>query len=349
MLSAGRASVEVGRTDKRRRKREKDYRRWQKQIASGQTVPAIVHARLQARKLRDDVKVRLAAIRLEVLGETPHFYGTLTTDRDVANLSDRQMLKSMAEDGHGCVADGSALVYWTDGAVLNLKPSATGEAVYHGAGVVEVTKHPQTKAVHYISKEVSAGCDTGNIGDAEIYAVSVDIQIAIQDIKNGSGRVRRVRGVTDCRPILDSMPAGNSALGPFISSRVALQDLYEGAAWLKSKEIRFELVWVKGHRKSEGNRVANRAAHRAASLASAAEAKETRGIKTEAPAMFVQKGRAWRDEWLWRANKSFLIKSSKATGGTQAKREWSETGERCDQVGNVEQDTKTVLEEFSEP
>ncbi|KAF2026251.1 hypothetical protein EK21DRAFT_92585 [Setomelanomma holmii] len=313
---------EAARVAKREARREANQIKRAARKAFESTDPASIQARLKARQFRDDVNLRLNAIREQILGRHPLFEGDLLiSESGIARLSDLDMLASMGGGALGGVHDGSTLVYWTDGNVLNLDPSKAGSMVYLGAGVVSLKQISPSGKLKYKSQEYIAGRNTGSIGDAELYAITSAIGLAIQVAKKADSQTQRVRILTDRCGILQGIPTGHSPLGPFTSPRLALQDLYEGAAWLTAQGIKLELAWVKGHDKSKGNKLADKAARRASqtqaklSLAQASDAGEEPGIKVEAPAMFVEKGAAWKDEWLWRANKNFLVRSGKAIDG----------------------------------
>jgi len=66
--------------------------------------------------------------------------------------------------------------------------------------------------------------------------------------------------LTDRRRLLGGIPSNNTDIGPFISHRLAIQDLYDGADWLVARGVKLELAWVKARDKAVGNKMADRAA-----------------------------------------------------------------------------------------
>jgi ribonuclease HI len=284
--------------------------------------PVIVAARLKARQHRDDHNARMESIKKEVLGASRQFVGDLLLS-EAAQLSDGDMLLEMGGSALGGVGGGSAAVYWTDGASLNLNPGVVGSANYLGAGVVWMERDPRSARLEWRSNECMLGCNTGSIGDAELYAITAAMGLAIDEIEKGNEAIQCVRILTDRLGLLQGIPLNRVPLGPFVSTRLAIQELYERAEWLVAKGIKVELAWVRGHAKSMGNKEADRAATRAAktqareSLALVNEAEYEPKLATAAPKIFEERGAVWRDEWLWRANKSLLIRSGKAVAGLE--------------------------------
>jgi len=160
--------------------------------------PATIQARLQSRKLRDDVIDRVNTIRKQVLGANRKFAGELLISKsDIARISDRDMLAAMGPGALGGVNAGGTLVYWTDATALNYKSNVEGSANSLGVAVVWMERDPTSAVPKYRSKEFMLGRNTGGIGDAELYAVSAAVGLAIEEVARGEGKIHRVRVLTD--------------------------------------------------------------------------------------------------------------------------------------------------------
>jgi hypothetical protein len=155
-----------------------------------------------------------------------------------------------------------------------------------------------------------------------------------------------VRVLTDRRGLLEGIASGRMNVGPFVSTelggpKLALRDLYESAEWLAGQGVKLELAWVKGHDNSKGNKEADRyALHDAETQAKTTLEKlergeENIGVKKKAPVEYVEMGKVWEEEWLWRANKGLLIHKGKAVGlrKTEEKAE-ADGGEILERKGN---------------
>jgi ribonuclease HI len=170
---------------------------------------------------------------------------------------------------------------------------------------------------------VQLGRNTGASGDAELYAIAEALQLAVREVqRGGNGMVKRVRIFTDHQGIprkLDPLRASRDALslGPTFSPRFALQDLFERADWLAEQGVAIELAWVKGHSRSMGNKKADAAANEALAaqyqhLVQGGMEEEVYQMEMEAPKAFKNAGKDFEEEWLFRANKRFLIRKGLA-------------------------------------
>ncbi|KAF2247011.1 hypothetical protein BU26DRAFT_596668 [Trematosphaeria pertusa] len=108
--------------------------------------------------------------------------------------------------------------------------------------------------------------NTGTILDAELEAVLMALEIALQRANEPNNDIRNVIIFTDCQDMV-RMLAGEKtalALGPVpLDGKWALEDIYSHSATLKGNGINVVIAWIKGHKAGcEGNRKADRAANR---------------------------------------------------------------------------------------
>lgn len=106
------------------------------------------------------------------------------------------------------------------------------------------------------TQEITLGANTGGFGDAEVYAVAGALGLAVEAVqkkegnhnnwdydvswKRGRGRhdLERVRIYCDHRGMLEHLHAGAPIeLGPIISTRLAVQDLFGRADWLAARSV----------------------------------------------------------------------------------------------------------------
>jgi ribonuclease HI len=250
--------------------------------------------RLRARRLRD-----------LILGPGRTFSGKIfipnsidARDTDSARLNDIAAARLL----------GHAIVYWADGA-YGVQGAQEG---FMGAGVVWQDEK-NIYSMHY-----KLGRRTGNNEDAEVFAIAAALGRATKEVKR-SKDIRLVRIITDAMNVLEKLARGIQwRFGPMLAKRTALQGLYERTEWLTAQGVSVELVWAKGHSKSEGNRFADRAAHRAVKEQAqviepyTGDDKSTRAMtEADVPEMWKELGPDWADEWLSRANEHLYTQEPK--------------------------------------
>ncbi|KAF2026241.1 hypothetical protein EK21DRAFT_74610, partial [Setomelanomma holmii] len=187
-------------------------------------------------------------------------------------------------------------VYWVDGSYIG------GNAGFSAAAVVWRDGEILCTATYKL------GQHTGNSEDAEVYAIAAALRRAKREIENGNN-LRLVRIYSDSLSSLKGLKNGTlHTLGPLIARRTVLQAIHERTAWLTNNGARVELIWVKGHAASEGNKAADQTATRATSK----QDKPPIGqllTHEHVPKAFKDLGQDWADEWLWRANQKSMNKT----------------------------------------
>lgn len=291
----------------------------------------------QVRKVHGEIKAlrRARAYRLqrEILGTNRTFPGAVIIPTpEVARAKDEQRLM----DIHAAIRTGVAIVYWADGS-----HSASG---YLGAGVA--WRGPEM----FWYQTYHLGRHTGASNDAELFAIAAALGRAKKAVGENE-QIQLVRIYTDAKAVLEGLANGSqSEFGPMINPKTALQGVYERAEWLLARGIKLELIWVKGHAESEGNKWADQAATRAVQeqLPPHQQGKKISGRRRslmtlgDIPSMFNEKGPDWAEEWLSRANAHIfqqgLVPKTSATNvqqthativhGTNATtvQDWSEGG-----------------------
>jgi ribonuclease HI len=198
---------------------------------------------------------------------------------------------------------GLALVYWVDG------PYGCVHAVegFMGAGVV------WQESGNDRFQSYKLGLWTGNNEDAEVFTIAAALGQAKKEVEEG--RVAHLfRVFSDAKGVLEALERGTMCrFGPMLMKRTALQGIYERADWLASLGIQVELVWVKSHSNSEGNRLADQAASRAVkeqafdlNMDPSNDNSVRHMARADVPAMWKELGPDWADEWLLRANEHII-------------------------------------------
>ncbi|KAF2815959.1 uncharacterized protein BDZ99DRAFT_471258 [Mytilinidion resinicola] len=142
-------------------------------------------------------------------------------------------------------------VYWTDGSVIKNRDNDEISA----AGVAWMAARGNT----FERAEYPIGLNLGDSNHAELFAIAIALELAIQKVYNGSKAPIVI--YSDSQAVLKALQNGNSTiLGPMGTGRLALSLAYERAECLKEKKIPLTLRWVKGHNKSAGNVAADQAA-----------------------------------------------------------------------------------------
>jgi ribonuclease HI len=280
--------------------------------------PEAILARSRAREIRDRHHGRVNRIRNLAIGTNHQFPCTVIhTTPEEARANDDVRLADIKEE----MENGKCRVYWVDGAVGCSHNTNHGVM---GAGVSWMEKRVREDGMwgwKWCTHGVQLGRNTGAIGDAELYAVAEALQLAVREVqRERSDMVKRVRIFTDHQGLtkqLDPLRAGRDSLslGPTISPRFALQNLFERADWLAKQGVAIELVWVKGHSRSIGNKKADTTANQALATQYQILVQGGKGegvYQMEAPEAFKNAGEDFAEEWLFRANKWFLIRKGLA-------------------------------------
>ena len=240
----------------------------------------------------------------DVMPLNPKFPGSICIPAPrYACQKDEDRLSDIRRD----IDDGYAVAYWTDGSYY----SAGAKVGFLGAGVVvEDDKHKH--AVGY-----QLGRFTGDSNDAELFGISAALALAKKGVEKGK-TFDLIRIFTDSQCVLLQLRDGRIRnIGPMLTQKPSIQAVYERAEWLADRGIHIQLCWVKGHAGSEGNRLADELAGRAAreqeALLDTSDLwhKDNLGLfmtEDDVPAIWKDMGQDWVDEWLWRANKLLLAR-----------------------------------------
>jgi len=161
------------------------------------------------------------------------------------------------------------------------------------------------------------GRNNGNSEDAEIFALAAALDLAVKSGNEGT-KPRVVRIFSDAKSVLESLARGEYVrFGSMIGARSSLLDLYHHAEWLGHMGAKVELVWVKGHANSEGNKKADVCADWAVEEQAAIWEREHPGQEgqslepktvADVPRLWKEMGQHWAVEWLFRANMHIFAK-----------------------------------------
>ncbi|KAH7080963.1 hypothetical protein FB567DRAFT_412433, partial [Paraphoma chrysanthemicola] len=188
----------------------------------------------------------------------------------------------------------TTLVYCADG---SYRRAGVNDVL--GAGVAWLDEQKW----HYAS--YSLGVNTGNSQDAELFGISAALGLALERVVVEGEAIELVRIFSDAQKVLDALANGNpNVLGPAGRKSWALGDVYEWADALVKAGVKVELVWVKGHSQSMGNRLADEAAVSAANMQKESLGKGKRFLvqRGDVPDEMKDPDRDAVDEWHWRVN-----------------------------------------------
>ncbi|KAH7066713.1 hypothetical protein BKA63DRAFT_582928 [Paraphoma chrysanthemicola] len=212
------------------------------------------------------------------------FPGTITIHSVTeARLDDSSRLQDIADPT-------TALIYWIDG---SYKCAGVNDVL--GAGVA----WQDEQKWHYAS--YSLGANTGNAQDAELFGISLALGLAVERVVVEGEAIELVRVFSDAQQVLDALANDNpNMLGPAGMKCWALRDVYEWADTLEKAGVKVELVWVKGHSQSMGNRVADEAAVKATKMQKESLGKGKRFLvrREDAPDDMKDADRDAVEEWL---------------------------------------------------
>jgi ribonuclease HI len=189
---------------------------------------------------------------------------------------------------------GKAAVYWVDGAYR--------KHGYSAAGVVWRIGDSTNQGGYQLGRLV------GDSENAEVFAIAAALGQAKKAVVEGV-ILDVVRVYSDCQAVLEGLKKNTLCTpGPLLSSgTAALKAIYDHTDWLTDGHIGVELYWVKGHARSEGNILADKAAEQAIldQLDADSNTGSHRKAMTDAdiPEIWKERGQHWADEWLFRANK----------------------------------------------
>jgi ribonuclease HI len=255
--------------------------------------PATVHnlrLRQSSGEAKRQRKIRLQRLQRLVLGYNRQFSGSIhIPDPVTARQTDAQRLSSIKD----LVALGTAVVYWVDG---------SWREGFMGAGVVWQDQS------HICSAQYKLGRYTGDSADAEIFAIAAALGRARKEVERNRD-IRIVKVFSDSQGILLALQKGkHTHFGPMLAKKTALEGLYERADTLNAQGVVVELVWVKGHFLSQGNRLADNVADDAVreqmnQQGSPSVPKRTiPATLADVPKMWQEMGSDWMEEWLHCAN-----------------------------------------------
>ncbi|KAF1844103.1 uncharacterized protein K460DRAFT_419061 [Cucurbitaria berberidis CBS 394.84] len=252
----------------------------------------LVHiTRAEWQTLHSEARSRRRRLFISTIPDDCTFAGQIILpDADDARKADAFRLSDIKE----AWKEGRAAVYWVDGSLR--------KGILAAGVVWQDNQHTYTASYRL-------GRDTGDSGDAEVFAIAAGLGKAKKEVERGT-RIELVRIFSDALCILQGLRNRTcETLGPMLKERMALQAVYERAEWLSAQGIRVQLVWVKGHSGSDGNAMADEAATLGVKqqVASYATTKEEIRVMTHAdvPTTWQELGSDWADEWLWRANRNF--------------------------------------------
>jgi ribonuclease HI len=259
--------------------------------------------RKRAAELETAANKRTICIINSTIGETRQFGGKIVLEHEPAST-----------------AGPRALVYYSDGSVHK---NGWGFNDMRGAGVAwkdreeeleegEISEAPEPE---WHGKRFELGLNIGDSADTELFAAAAALGLAIQRVQQGEA-CTLVRVYTDCQRILLGIKDGSIvSLGPAVKSVWALQELYDGADWLREQGVGVKLMWVKGHNGDKGNEIADTAAGSAsrAQIKELGKVEEKRKMvrKRDVPEDVNKAGEDAVEEWYWRVNKHFLLAGEK--------------------------------------
>jgi ribonuclease HI len=187
------------------------------------------------------------------IGEYRTFSGQI--DISTAGTGEEHSDADHLHDIASLYEDGKALRYLAGGIIAR---AGDGDDVL-GAGVAWQEKDDQGRWA-YRTSMYSLGVNTGTSTNAELFGIAAALRLAVE-MAGKDGGMKHVRVLSDCATVMKGIQdASITLLGPAVFSPEALQQVYGNADFLVGLGVKVELVWVKGHAQSEGNRHADRVA-----------------------------------------------------------------------------------------
>ncbi|KAH7406891.1 hypothetical protein DE146DRAFT_753435 [Phaeosphaeria sp. MPI-PUGE-AT-0046c] len=279
----------------RKKARKRENRVLKRQLTIATSGVHVERAYSYLAEARSERHARARRLQQQILGPNRPFRGFIwISGGEEARATDADRLYDIKAD----IEQGTAIVYFADGSFF-------GNGTM-GAGVAwQVGERQYIQSYHL-------GRHTGDAEDAELYAIAAALGKATH-VVDKDDRIRLVRIYTDAQWVLRGLYYhDNLRFGPMLESKTALEGAYEGAEWLEARGVRVQLIWVKGHAQSEGNRWADRAAFRAVEEQISLQQQE--GAEERSPEQEVFKtmadvpgywkdlGPDWAEEWLAREN-----------------------------------------------
>jgi ribonuclease HI len=236
--------------------------------------------------VREQNELRMARILQELLGHGRKFAGKVTIPHhDVATAEDYFRVEDIRED----LESGQAAVYWVDG---------SNRAGFLGASVVRYENRRRKAFLFKLGRRFRGSSD-----DAELFAIAAALELAKCSVQDGQD-LQLLRIFSDCQSVLMGLQTGKLRfIGPLHHKFIALQQVFETTDWLLSQQsVRVELIWVKGHSASKGNRMADRSASHAIERQLLAERTESaEEVKhLDVPRRWRRLGQHWVAEWEYR-------------------------------------------------
>lgn len=251
-----------------------------------------------------------------IIGTAVPFPGTIVIPSpEEARLLDAERVKDL--EGYGMWWDRNR-VFWTDGSVFE----SGSKAGLMGAAVAYFKTNADTQRPQLTAERFCLGKDVGDAADAEIFAIAATLRMAVDDVRAGKGSlgIKSVRVFSDAKEILKRLADGrHTDLGTLHDHRFAIQDLFERALWLEEQGVSVELVWVKGHRSSAGNKEADSAASAAVTVQERARCAKADALlragftppqqqeRANMPEGLEGARRDWVDVWKWRMSRTWLL------------------------------------------
>ena len=227
-------------------------------------------------------RARMMIIIEKMLGVQRNFAGEVTIpEYDIARTEDYLRV----EDIRGDLITGQAAVYWVDG---------SEQSGFLGAGVVRYEDGSLTPTSYKLGPAFRGCCN-----DAELFAIAVALELAKCSVQDGQD-LRLLRIFSDSQGVLMGLQTGKIRwIGPLHHEIIAIQRVFEVTDWLVAKGVEVELVWVKGHKASDGNKMADRAASKAIERQLLVEKKEPteEPDQLDVPEKWRQLGKYWVAEW----------------------------------------------------
>jgi ribonuclease HI len=245
--------------------------------------------------------------KIRIINETINEYRVFTGTISIPDPLETQMRtdNDLLYDIRTQFDTGKAAVYWVDG---SRQHDYRYDAIL-GAGVAWLERNAEGDW-SWTTRGFALGRDTGSSEDAELFAIAAAFRLAVDRTQTNEGdAVEVVRILSDCMAVLQGLDTGTiTHLGPAVSSPWALQDIYDFTDFLVERGTAVQLVWLKGHAHSEGNRRADGVAHKAV-LKQMCDSRGRSGwVKREdVPRRILEMGSDSVEEWYWRVNKTLLL------------------------------------------
>ncbi|KAF2993892.1 hypothetical protein E8E13_002503 [Curvularia kusanoi] len=247
----------------------------------------LLRLRSEFQSIKSKTKLRRDRLCHELIGSGRKFAGTIIIPSNEAARSDDESRLSDIQTNNG----------------------------FLGAGLVSYKSGKQQKKAYELG-EVSRG----NAQDAEMYAIAAALYLAKGSVQKKGTKFKLLRIYTDSQASLLSLQTGkNLCIGPLHHGFFALKEMFDAAEWLVEQGVRVELIWVKGHDKSEGNKMADQQATNAIlkqrgprkqrKAQAQAQASAPKTSPPNLPPVWKNLGQDWATEWVFRAHHGDMASS----------------------------------------